>query len=362
MTRRVTLIAVVVGLFALAGAAMYFGGALGGSSSRAVVSSGVAPAGSGSVAKAELLDGTHGWALGSHGLFWTSDAGASWSSVAPPVPSATPEALNGVAFLPDGHGWTVESESASAVRVWRRVGSTWTSTLLHPPAPVTGEYGPASLSFVDPMHGWFLLDGGSHGPFSPATLWRTTDGGRNWSLMSAPGSGVLHFVSPSLGFLASRPNGPHAGGLYVTHDGGVSWTQAPLPSSVIVEQPPAVAGGVATVVAPNLARTAASVFTSTDDGRSWTVTAQIPAPSEATGLSWTAAGSSVELVWSTVRGAAVAQSADGGRTFTDRSAAGIAQALSVSAPDAHQVWAVSAVGVLLASDDAGATWHRVAVP
>jgi photosystem II stability/assembly factor-like uncharacterized protein len=362
MTRRLTLVAVVIGLLALAGVAVYAGGGFGGGSSRAVVSSGVAPGGPGSVAKAELLDGTHGWALGSHGLFWTSDAGTSWASVTPPSASASPESLNGVAFLPDGRGWAVASESASAVRVWRRVGDSWTSSLLHPPAPVTGQYGPASLSFVDPMHGWIVLDGGSHGPFSPATLWRTADGGASWARLSVPGSGVVHFVSPSLGFLAARPNGPRAGGLYVTHDGGVSWSQAALPSSADVEQPPSIAAGVATVVAPNLDRTAASVFTSTDDGRSWKVVAQKPAPPGATDLSWTAAGSTVDLVWSTVRGAAVAQSADGGRTFADRSAGGVAQVLSLSASDARHVWTVSAAGALLASNDAGATWHRLSVP
>jgi hypothetical protein len=62
------------------------------------------------------------------------------------------------------------------------------------------------------------------------TLYRTTDGGRTWHALAAPGhneaggsSDIVQFLTPARGWLTSTSATAPAEGLYATADGGTSW-------------------------------------------------------------------------------------------------------------------------------------------
>jgi photosystem II stability/assembly factor-like uncharacterized protein len=94
-----------------------------------------------------------------------------------------------------------------------------------------GGFGPAAASFLNGRQGWVL---GRSGCESCARLFATADGGVRWTVMprlpvrlgflvpartSVTG---LYFADPRNGYLFDP-------GLELTHDGGRTWTQGPLP-------------------------------------------------------------------------------------------------------------------------------------
>lgn len=106
--------------------------------------------------------------------------------------------------------------------------------------PVNGQTY-ADLDFVDPLHGWFF---DSQGPAigAPMFIYRTVDGGLHWSHVEmTPATGKaahgalpvgcasygMAFVSPTTGWVSGSCG--LATLFDVTHDGGVTWAPQPFP-------------------------------------------------------------------------------------------------------------------------------------
>jgi len=131
------------------------------------------------------------------------------------------------------------------IRVMRTTdgGAHWQDTLIRD-ARVTYQLsntGSAQFSFVDARHGWFFVSYGHDGDEAGA-LYKTLDGGRQWSLVSTTNPDVgrgtaiplegfktgITFADQKTGWLTAtafvtKPL------LYVTHDGGTSWSAVPYP-------------------------------------------------------------------------------------------------------------------------------------
>ena len=209
-----------------------------------------------------------GWAVGPagkgnsgdhDGLLLTVDGGNHWRNVTPPGSSGWSDRTN--FFLDLGHAWVAATPHAvyhptrsAVITVYRTTdgAQSWQSSTLE-----VADGSPSQLDFVDPLHGWLMLqiDQGD-------ALYRTTDGGVSWTLATsshstmagqpvAPGtlplthsfgvdykqhgcefdpfSGVA-FVDASNGFAAGSCAGPTATTyFYATHDGGSSWASVDLP-------------------------------------------------------------------------------------------------------------------------------------
>src|SRR5439155_934772 len=72
--------------------------------------------------------------------------------------------------------------------VWRTVdgGKTWASSSLEDAQAIDG---PGRANFADAQHGWVLLGTGAGAGSFGVRLYRTTDGGQTWALVSAaPGT------------------------------------------------------------------------------------------------------------------------------------------------------------------------------
>jgi len=119
-------------------------------------------------------------------------------------------------------------------------GRSWTRS-----APVLAPGNAGWLVFTDPAHGWMLQDLGAAMEQNPVQLYRTSDGGRRWSLIAASPrwnqagtspSGLpiacdktgIAFATPADGWLTSVCFSP-SGAVLATHDGGAHWAPQPLP-------------------------------------------------------------------------------------------------------------------------------------
>ena len=230
--------------------------------------------GAGGPIPVKMVSPTSGWAFGA---LRTTDGGINWLDVAP---ASVPYRSSGYAefFLDANHAWVAQGAGSSTActdhivtfatadggQTWRKAApipvtvdprdvlwplpTSFTSPSVH-----TGPY----LSFVDAQHGWLLVVSGGVMSGHVGPLYRTTDGGLHWKLVSDD-----HRRSPPARIRAAA--GPHwrrrhlfrlprppalcrdltVSGLYdvwrqcaydpskapdqtpqqlVTHDGGVTW-------------------------------------------------------------------------------------------------------------------------------------------
>ncbi|GAC1312496.1 MAG: hypothetical protein NVSMB16_09330 [Acidimicrobiales bacterium] len=88
----------------------------------------------------------------------------------------------------------------------------------------TAGFRPLSVTFVSASEGWVLGRGPCAVPTCPVTLVHTRDGGRTWAPVSPPGDDVsaVRFADAANGWAF----GP---GLRATHDGGTTWRPVTLP-------------------------------------------------------------------------------------------------------------------------------------
>jgi len=153
---------------------------------------------------------------------YTSDGGASWDSAALPpgqrvadVAALSPVKILASTYTTGGGGSLFASTDGGAN--WVPFGSGLPSMSMW------------AMAFSDDLHGWI---GGTFA--SSHRLYRTTNGGANWSLLSATGLGGapsdLDFSADGLHGVAAVRMGSSPG-IYRTVDGGATWTLA-APGSV----------------------------------------------------------------------------------------------------------------------------------
>jgi photosystem II stability/assembly factor-like uncharacterized protein len=111
-------------------------------------------------------------------LYATNDAGRSWSS------RKLPSASQLLDFVDANNGWTFAGTPLSLYRTTDG-GSSWAVV-----KQFASEQSVSDLSFVDPNVGFALTSRYSpDGRSGYSTMWKTTDGGRSWSVMSTVPTG-----------------------------------------------------------------------------------------------------------------------------------------------------------------------------
>lgn len=220
-----------------------------------------APVAKVSVQQMQFLSPTLGWVVtgdaSASKLFHTTDGGRRWQ-----------RQLDGVA----GQGWAlrffdarrgvVYAADRQGPALWRTAdgGQRWTRAIV--PKPTA----PSLIFFADPSHGWWLAPLADLPPFTgpiadrqDVVLFRTTDGGANWSQVLRtdlpPASHGLEadglktwiwFRDLNTGWIGQATPGDHAV-VYSTMDGGDDWIRQELPPpaagwgsplGVFLESPP----------------------------------------------------------------------------------------------------------------------------
>jgi len=110
----------------------------------------------------DLIDSTHGIAVGAAGAIWrTSDGGLSWSRLG----IGTQAVLEAVQWVTSS---LIVVVGDGVVYHSRDAGSTWTKD------PPSKHY--FDVSFSDPLHGWVVGD-----EINRESVWKTSDGGETWT-------------------------------------------------------------------------------------------------------------------------------------------------------------------------------------
>jgi photosystem II stability/assembly factor-like uncharacterized protein len=203
-----------------------------------------------------MLDPQNGWGVGGlkksgtlNHVFRTADGGFSWMDVTPPemAPAVTDSVQTSAkGFFPDANTAWVTFHGAAPSQVpqnpvvWKTMdgGRTWT-----PGAPLDTAglevYSVSNVFFSGPS-GWVLAHVGAGMNHDYVVLYRSTDGGANWSRMLDPNNdgGIqsctktgLNFMSKSDGWLTGNCNGVAPGALlFKTSNGGQDWQAVSLPA------------------------------------------------------------------------------------------------------------------------------------
>ncbi len=166
----------------------------------------------------EFIDDTLGWAVCGDGVVGkTTDGGAYWEQIFTPYAQAE---FYGVSFIDANEGWVVSGWPDSlATRQGLIIHSTdggfnWDSLYV---SPAYEDF--FDVHFFNHTDG--IVVGGNEQDYSPI-IWKTTDGGNNWSAVSAPVNAfylrAIDFVDNLNGWAVGR-----FGTIIHTTDGGNTW-------------------------------------------------------------------------------------------------------------------------------------------
>ncbi|MHB1627947.1 MAG: WD40/YVTN/BNR-like repeat-containing protein [Bacilli bacterium] len=197
-----------------------------------------------------MVNQLSGWGLSGHHIWRTVNGGVSWVNVTPTLGSTQFLAEYGYFgqssnfFLSTTDAWIVEQPTNSQVSSPNRLvlahtangGAAWSTTSL----PVAAAAASGSvLSFANPQDGWLMVPMGAAAGSEGVSVWRTTDGGQSWHIVSqgdlnhsaipfvGDKSGI-GFVSASTGWIAGTDAASDYTWLYRTTDAGVSWVHQAL--------------------------------------------------------------------------------------------------------------------------------------
>ncbi len=205
---------------------------------------GKAPPGwGGVVGSMKLLAPGVGWAERGGRLYWTTDNGANWKDITPPLDAD--EILSSIFFLNPSTGWitTNHTQDPSEATKFALVsttdaGATWARTTIPLRQQDYGlstdfplHRGAGSVVFADPLHGWMnVWFAGETSNTWWSFLLLTSDGGRTWSRAA----GAPELRNPQM-LLVTSSEGWLYGldlyavpSLYVTRDGAHTWQEVEL--------------------------------------------------------------------------------------------------------------------------------------
>ncbi|EAQ82652.1 YCF48-related protein [Blastopirellula marina] len=285
-----------------------------------------------------------GFAVGDHGVIWsTRDGGSHWEQ----IPSGVDVSLQAISFADDQRGWIVGGQITPYSRISRGVvlrtidgGRSWRE-ISNLGVPCLHD-----AAFADANHGFAVAD---PSPIYPTGLFETRDGGRSWRPLAIdkPHPWRSLALLPGRGVLLSAADGATA-----WFDEGVYRESIPADQNRRTHQVALDLQGATAVVGD-----AGLVMTSTDRGISWTSrTSNLPG---VTGRQFDAHGVSISGDRITIvgsPGSLTLTSHDGGANW-ETSPTGIRTPLhAVTFVNSTNGWAVGSLGTILTTHDGGASW------
>lgn len=289
------------------------------------------------------------------GMIATTDGGATWVA----VHASAAAGLNAISFSGSGTGWSVGT--AGCLLETGDAGATW--------MPRTrGAFGDlSSVFFIDPDRGWAIASG---------ALYRTTDGGGEWTANPAPvlddprlanfSFTSLQFTDPDTGLLTgsyiiqSQVAFEMASVVLRTTDGGNTWSTARRQEFEYIldlQMLDADTGfGLAAVVDLMTGSIQSKCLSTTDGGLSWTVLPGRVATSVLYSLDFTDS----KTGWAAGESGMIYRTLDGGLTWKGFRT-GLTNVLfqEVDFADSRRGWAAGQNGLIVATENGGEKWTRL---
>ena len=211
----------------------------------------------------------------SGGVWKTTNGGSEWHELTSALSNLATASLvmapsnRNVLYAGTGEGF-FNTDAVRGNGIWKSIdrGVTWSQ--------IASTAGNGSFSFVNrllvnPVDENLLLAATNSG------LFRTTNGGGNWSAVLTPGSRVQHLIANPVNF-QTQFAGVNARGVYRSLDGGITWTfMSSLANGSRVEL--AIApSDTARIYAVQELGSQSALCVSTDDGATWSTPAQTGVP------------------------------------------------------------------------------------
>jgi photosystem II stability/assembly factor-like uncharacterized protein len=241
----------------------------------------------------EFLNELDGWGVTETEIARTNDGGITWYDVTPPDMTETGYSIE-IFILDNDHVWAQKPDfenfpDSGFLSRTSDGGSTWTTSVT--------PFSSGELSFLDGDNGWMLADLGAGAGSNAVAVYQTTDGGGRWDLKyindpnhpeakdSLPLGGLKTGIIPlnmQTAWVGGVIYAPGMLYLYRTDDGGSNWSQAifELPSgtenselSIDADQMQFVTandGFLAVHMAGDSTQTA--IYVTHDGGNTWTLT------------------------------------------------------------------------------------------
>jgi photosystem II stability/assembly factor-like uncharacterized protein len=182
----------------------------------------------------DLLNETSGWVLIDGHLFWTPDMGRTWTEIGPLIPASVH--VEDVEFIDANIGWVLWSMAApdgsSSFQLAHTAdhGGTWTThpLSLFDSGEVASFAEKAEMGWFDRQTGWISVKQATSSNFSVGTLFVTSDGGSTWSRTALPIADHIFFSDPQVGWAVGGPTNDQ---IFRTQDTGNTWQSMRLDNS-----------------------------------------------------------------------------------------------------------------------------------
>lgn len=324
-----------------------------------------------SVSRLRMVNEKVGWALeeqeeGKVVLLRTQDGGEKWATVMPPGVSAVP--ADSLVTVGADSAWVAEQQAeGSLIYHTSDGGANW-------------EVGSISLAgapqfaFIDAKQGWLLVHQGVAAGSEAVTLLKTEDGGATWTQVAAAspqeassdslpfggGKTGVAFRNATDGWLTGYAPITASIYLFVTHDGGRTWTEQKLAvpdgfsEVMLTSKPPVFVSEQDGYMATEFAGVSQAflLYATHDGGQTWS---PVNAPIAGTDrrLYWDFVDSSHGFI---ANGEELYRTEDGGATWKSVSSGSTLKDITQLDFVSPQVgWAVSKKSVVKTTDG-GLTW------
>ncbi|HZJ22733.1 MAG TPA: glycoside hydrolase domain-containing protein [Anaerolineales bacterium] len=174
----------------------------------------------------DMITESSGWVLIDRQLFWTSDAGQTWTEISPSI--QTDAFVEDVQFIDSKQGWllsiTPDSNGGALFQLSQTNdgGISWKTRALSlfESGEIASYAEKAEMGWLDSQTGWISVKQTSGSNFSLGTLFQTSDGGSSWNRFTLPVSDNIYFSDPFTGWATG---GPASDQIFKTQDAGITW-------------------------------------------------------------------------------------------------------------------------------------------